>query len=148
MDSIQNFCKKRFNSQVIGALFEECKSRDTFFSITPDFFQNFIKLNDDDFSVLISALIDAKAEEIMEKISSGKWTRDSDVISYLATFIEMIAFGVVCVNQKGEFCYTCPEGHAPGDSVVKEIEDKIVGAVPLISRCVEDFIIKTKGEKT
>lgn len=144
MQDIQDFCKNRFNGPVAESVFKQCQDRGAVFPISEDFFLNFIKLSDEDTSVIIAGIINEKKEEILKNVSDGTWTKDTEIVAFLMSYLEMIAFGMVTIDAEGSFGYSAPQGTPPSPETIKAIDEKLCLSVSLIRDELNRFIQKNK----
>lgn len=101
---------KKLNPKILDKIFSYCEKNKFITEISPDHYKSFLDIEERSFKKLCKIIIRDRANILNVNIKSGKIKNNDDVVRFVMDFLEMMAQGIMLINEDLKLCFTKPIG--------------------------------------
>lgn len=139
---------KRFNQNILKAIFEICEREGYFVKVDPEFYQSFVNYSDKEMEAVIECIVRDRAHVIRKKVESSQWNTKEEVYEFIISHLEMVALGILQFREKDlRLVFHKPVGEPPDEEMERKLDKRIRGSLPLIIKKVILKIFQRNLEK-
>lgn len=139
---------KRFNQNILKAIFEICERKGCFVKVDPEFYQSFVNYSDKEMEAVIECIVRDRAHVIRKKVESSQWNTKEEVYEFIISHLEMVALGILQFREKDlRLVFHKPVGEPPDEEMERKLDKRIRGSLPLIIKKVILKIFQRNLEK-